>query len=115
MNFIHDETKAHTNRFWSESVGQYDMMRYITGINFTDQSYIKIDGGANYGLLEYSIDFLVHQFSDDVVLPDAPTYFGKVFVEWNTKADGTGDSITTIDIDELQEDIAIYAVFADAE
>lgn len=107
-NFIHDETKLHTNRFWSENVGQYDMMRYVTGINATDPAYVKVGGGVNYHLGTFEMQF-TYNIKSPVTIPTV-TKHGKVLVSWNTKADGTGETYTTLPINEPIE-LELYAIW----
>lgn len=107
-NWIHDETKAHTNRFWSESVGQYDMMRYLTGINAGDASYIKVEGTTNFNKGEFEMVYDYHNYSPST-LP-VITKVGFEFVGWNTQADGEGDFVTALPVD-APADLELFAIF----
>ncbi|HHX78641.1 MAG TPA: hypothetical protein GX695_02685 [Acholeplasmataceae bacterium] len=111
-NFIHDETKLHTNRFWSENVGQYDMMRYVTGINASDPAYKKVDGKLDYFLGSYEMKFKYTKNSSSA-LP-VITKHGKNLVSWNTLADGTGDSYTTLPVTNPVE-LELYPVWGIAK
>ena len=85
-NFIHDEKKLHSNRFWSENVGQYDMMRYVTGINAGDPAYKKIDGKLDYFLGSYEMKFNIlktHHLHYQLYKTRKKFSFMEYFSRWN--------------------------------
>ena len=106
--WIHNETKSHTNRFWSEVTGFHDLVRYVTLVNAGDSSYINKDRGLG----EYSIEIVYHEYSDPT-LPSVRKY-GVPFVGWNTAADGSGTAYATLPV-ENAIDLELFAMFEEGE
>lgn len=108
-NWINDETKTDMKRFWSEAVGMYDFLRYVTGLSFTASVYVKVGGGADYNMGEFELEVPYHAYSNVPMLE--VTLFDYTLSGWKLAADGSGDFVTALPYAE-PVDLDLFAMFA---
>lgn len=103
--------------------------------NFTYNVYVELFDGENKvdtsetkslklnNIIPYTATFMLNDGTDEIVdtiiqygtnnysLPETPVREGYNFKGWNTKSDGSGETITSSTAVELQENTILYAIW----